>query len=97
VAEVQSVVNARIKEALPVGFVVMPKEEAEKSGALYMKNETYPEEVKVYYVGGDFSNAVSKELCGGPHVANTGVLGEFEIYKQESIGEGKLRVYGRLK
>ena len=62
-----------------------------------MKNESYPEEVKVYYVGGDFSNAVSKELCGGPHVANTGVLGEFEIYKQESIGEGKLRVYGRLK
>ncbi|KKS27895.1 MAG: Alanine-tRNA ligase [candidate division WWE3 bacterium GW2011_GWB1_42_41] len=97
VAEVQSIVNSRIKQALPVGFVVMPREVAEKSGALFMKNETYPEEVKVYYVGNDFSNAFSKEFCGGPHIANTGELGEFEIYKQESIGEGKLRVYAHLK
>ena len=97
VAEVQSIVNATIKDALPVGFVVLPKEEAEKSGALYMKHESYPDEVKVYYVGNDFSNAVSKEFCGGPHVANTGELGEFGIYKQESIGEGKLRIYAHLK
>ncbi len=96
-SRVQSILNERIDLALPVNFIVMSKEEAEKSGALYMKNESYPEEVKVYYVGNDFSNAVSKEFCGGPHVSNTGEIGSLEIYKQESIGEGKLRIYARLK
>ncbi len=97
ITRVQEIVNTRIKESLPVNFVVMPKAEAQNAGVLYMKHESYPEEVKVYYVGTDFSNAVSKEMCGGPHVSNTGELGEFEIYKQESIGEGKLRLYAHLK
>jgi len=39
----------------------------------------------------------SKEICGGPHVERTGVLGHFSLGKQEAVGAGKRRVYGYLK
>lgn len=95
--EVGSIVNSLIGDSMPVGYSMMPKSAAEKSGALYMKDENYPDTVKVYYIGEDLSSAVSKEFCGGPHVANTGEIGALEIYKQESVGEGKIRIYAKLK
>ena len=49
--------------------------------------EKYPDEVKVYSIGD-----VSKELCGGPHVEHTGVLGHFKIKKEESSSAGVRRI-----
>jgi alanyl-tRNA synthetase len=36
------------------------------------------------------------EVCGGPHVAHTGVLGHFHILKSESIGQGVQRIRAAL-
>ena len=94
---VEEFVNKIIAEKIPVQFVMLPKVEAEETGALYLKNEKYPDEVKVYFIGKSIDEAVSKEFCGGPHVKNTSELSKIEIYKQESIGEGKFRVYARFK
>ena len=44
-----------------------------------------------------YSKNISIEICGGPHVKNTGELPKIEIYKQKMIGEGKLRIYARFK
>ncbi|MBN1162873.1 alanine--tRNA ligase [Patescibacteria group bacterium] len=93
---VTELVNSTIKKGLPVKFEILPKEEAQKIGALYLENEQYPETVKVYYTGESLEDAFSKEFCGGPHVENTAELEPLELYKQERIGEGKLRVYGRF-
>ena len=49
--------------------------------------EKYPDEVTVYSIGD-----VSKELCGGPHVASTKVLGHFKIKKEESSSAGVRRI-----
>ncbi len=38
----------------------------------------------------------SREICGGPHVKNTGELGKFEIIKEESAGAGIRRIYAVL-
>jgi len=46
----------------------------------------------VYSVG-DFS----MELCGGPHVKHTGILGKFKIGKQEKIGAGIVRIRATLE
>jgi alanyl-tRNA synthetase len=34
----------------------------------------------------------SKEICGGPHVAHTGLLGSFKIQKEESSSSGVRRI-----
>ena len=47
----------------------------------------YAEKVKVYTMGD-----VSKEICGGPHAANTGDLEGFRILKEESSSRGVRRI-----
>jgi alanyl-tRNA synthetase len=91
IREVQNLVNQKIRENLPVTMEVMSLEEARKAGALAFFEQKYTEKVKVYTVGG-----FSKEVCGGPHVKNTGEIGKIEIYKEEAVGSGKRRIYARI-
>jgi len=70
----------------------MAFDEAISQGALAFFKETYGETVSVYRVG-DFS----MELCGGPHVEHTGVLGHFRIGKQKKIGAGIVRIRAILE
>ena len=65
----------------------MSKDEAIKSGAECTFIERYPDIVTVYKIGD-----VSKELCGGPHVKNTSVLGHFKIKKEEASSAGVRRI-----
>lgn len=94
---VEEIVNQKISEGLPVNKVVLKKEEAEKTGALHFFGEKYPDEVNVYYIGGDIEGAFSKEFCGGPHVDNTKVLGEFKIAKEEAVSAGVRRIKAVLQ
>ena len=58
--------------------------------------EKYSDTVKVYTVG-DFEHPVSRELCGGPHVEHTGMLGKFKIKKEESSSAGIRRIKAVLE
>ncbi len=91
-AEVERIVNEKIKEDLPVRKVELPKEEAEQSGALHSVRDVYPDTVSVYYVGDSLDTAYSKEFCGGPHVSHTGEIGTFKITKEESAARGIRRI-----
>ncbi|NMB91290.1 alanine--tRNA ligase [candidate division WWE3 bacterium] len=97
VKEVEKIVNDIVDRKIPVGCIILPKEEAIKKGVTYLQGEQYPDQVKVYFVGNDLDSAESKELCGGPHVSNTRDLDHIEVFKQDKIGEGKMRVYARFK
>ena len=93
VKEVFDIVNHKIKEDLPVSYIETTPEEAIKKGALHFFAEKYGERVKMYNIG-DFS----REICGGPHVTSTGLLGHARMIKQEKIGSGVIRIYvGILK
>ena len=52
----------------------------------------YGETVKVYTVKG-----YSKEICGGPHAANTAELGHFRIVKEQSSSSGVRRIKAVLE
>lgn len=86
-AEVERIVNKQIQADLPVTMEMMPLEEAKKSGAMALFGEKYEDVVKVYSIG-DFS----KEVCGGPHVEHTAVLGHFTIQKEQSSSAGIRRI-----
>ncbi len=85
--KVEELVNKWIEADLIVEKCEMNKEEAINSGAECMFIEKYPDIVTVYKIGD-----VSKELCGGPHVKNTKVLGKFKIKKEESSSSGVRRI-----
>ena len=94
--EVENIVNEKIKEELPVGFVEMPKEEAEKIAA-HSFNEKYGDIVKVYSIGDEKNGYFSREFCGGPHVSNTNELGHFKIQKEEACSAGVRRIKAVLE
>ena len=92
IARVEAIVNEQIGRDLPVTMAMMKLDEAKASGARALFGEKYEETVKVYTIG-DFS----KEVCGGPHVERTGVLGEFRIQKEQSSSAGVRRIYAVLE
>ncbi|NMB56646.1 alanine--tRNA ligase [Candidatus Beckwithbacteria bacterium] len=94
--EIEKIVNEQISKNLPVFFEEMVTKEAFTSGANGVFGERYGDKVKVYFIG-DKEKPFSKEICGGPHVVQTGVLGQFTLGKEKSIGAGKRRIYGFLK
>ena len=61
--------------------------QAKEKGAIGLFESKYGEMVKMYTMG-DFS----KEICGGPHAANTAELVSFTIQKEESSSAGVRRI-----
>ncbi len=92
ITKVEGIVNDVVQKDLPVQKVVLPKTEAEKTGALYFFKEKYPDPVNVYFVGNAIENAFSKEFCGGPHVTHTGEIGHIKIVKEEAVAAGVRRI-----
>lgn len=91
-AEVEKLVNTYIAASLPVTKVVMPIEEAKKSGATALFNEKYGDTVRVVTMGD-----VSKEFCAGCHVENTAQIGMCKIISEESIGSDARRITAKTK
>jgi len=96
IAEVEKLVNEAIEAKLPVHFEEMSLEKAREIGASGVFDSKYQETVKVYCVGNE-GNYYSKEICGGPHVENTGELGHFKILKEESSSAGIRRIKAVLE
>jgi len=95
--KVEDLVNQKIQEAHPVSFKEMPKEEAEKIGAIHAFGDKYGDIVKVYSIGNETNGYFSQEFCGGPHVENTRELGIFRITKEEAVSAGIRRIKAVLE
>ncbi|AIZ56043.1 alanine--tRNA ligase [Candidatus Methanoplasma termitum] len=85
--KIEDFVNEVINANIPVVCEEIPYEEAQKRHAEGVFQCKYGEIVKVYSIGD-----VSVELCGGPHVKNTGEIGSFKIMKEESSAAGVRRI-----
>lgn len=92
IKKVEDLVNEKIAEKLPVEMEEMSIEDAKNCGATGTFGDKYGFKVKVYTMGN-----FSKEICGGPHVKNTGELGHFKITKEESSSAGVRRIKAILE
>jgi alanyl-tRNA synthetase len=96
VEDVENFVNGIIEKDLPVSCEEMTLEKARELNAMGVFESKYGEKVKVYTVG-EGDKIVSREICGGPHVDRTGILGHFKIKKQESSSAGVRRIKATLE
>jgi alanyl-tRNA synthetase len=96
IKEVENLVREKIAADSPVACRVMPRDDAQKLGAMALFGEKYGSEVRVVAVGvadnDRLGDAFSKEFCGGTHVDRLGSIGGFKIIKEESISAGIRRI-----
>jgi len=104
IERVEDLVNQAIRNDFKVVCEEISVTEAKKRGAMGVFDDKYGEKVKVYTVchlgdSGqiDFNESFSQEICGGPHVDSTGILGKFKIIKEESSSSGVRRLKGILE
>ncbi len=86
-AKIESIVNEKIDEFLPITMTEMPIEEAKKIGAMAIFGEKYGDIVRVVNMGN-----YSIEFCGGTHIDNTGKVGGFKIVSESGIASGVRRI-----
>lgn len=85
--DVEDRVNEWIKASAPVRWLEMERPEAEALGAMALFGEKYGEWVRVVEIDG-----VSRELCGGTHVANTAEIGIFKVTAEGSSAANVRRI-----
>ena len=86
-AEIERIVNRKVRENIQVVIEQMDIESAKAKGALALFGEKYGDVVRVVDMS-DFSI----ELCGGTHVNQTGDIGLFKITSEGAVAAGVRRV-----
>jgi len=89
IAEVNRIVNEKIRQNLKVYAEDIPYKKAMEDGVIALFGEKYGEVVRAVKIG---EPRISAELCGGTHVAATGEIGLFHIISESSIGAGLRRI-----
>ena len=87
VRSIETCVNREVLADHPVVPRTMSFAEATKAGAMALFGEKYGDVVRMVEIPG-----VSRELCGGTHVARTGEIGPFRIVAEGSVASGTRRI-----
>ncbi len=85
--EIESIVNEKILENLPVNVEIKSLHEALNEGVTALFEDKYEDTVRVVKISG-----FSRELCGGTHCSNTGEIGIFCILSEGSVASGIRRI-----
>jgi len=97
IKKIEEWVNNAIAQECVVKMDILDLEEAKKQGAHGTFASKYGEKVKVYTITGKGGKVYSKEICGGPHVTTTKVMGKYKITKEESSSAGVRRIKAVLE
>lgn len=88
IAQIETIVNQKIRENVPVVIKEMAKDDAVAMGAMALFGEKYGDKVRVVVMDPNYSI----ELCGGTHVGSTGQLGFFKIKHESAVAAGVRRI-----
>lgn len=101
IKQVEDLVNKKIAEDLKVERIIASPQEAKDMNAIGLFDEKYKDKVTVYTIG-----TFSREICGGPHVEHTGVIGKInhgtilqgkiKITKEEAVSAGIRRIRAEI-
>jgi alanyl-tRNA synthetase len=86
-AQIETQVNAHIREDAGVNIEEMNYQEAIRTGALAFFGDKYGDRVRVVKIGD-----ISTELCGGTHVKRSGQIGLFKLPFESGVAAGVRRV-----
>lgn len=86
-ADIERLVNQKIRANFPIQTEIMEIETAKAKGAMALFGEKYADQVRVLSMG-DFSI----ELCGGIHAKRTGDIGLFKITVETAVAAGIRRI-----
>jgi alanyl-tRNA synthetase len=86
-ADIETLVNGKILEDLPVESDVMSFDDALELGAMALFGEKYGDEVRTIRVA-----RFSLELCGGTHCSRTGEIGLLKVLQERGIASGVRRI-----
>ena len=103
--QVEELVNYAIDNDYIISCSEMTVAKAKEKGAIGLFEDKYGSKVKVFAVGDPSglpdarvgSSTFSMEICGGPHVEKTGVLGKFRIKKEQASSSGVRRIKAVLE
>jgi alanyl-tRNA synthetase len=84
---IETFVNTRIRQNVPVAMEEMDMDAAVDSGATALFEEKYGDRVRVISL-----ETFSRELCGGTHTSRTGNIGLFTIVSESSVASGVRRI-----
>ncbi len=90
-AAVESLVNAKVRQDLPVRSRETTFDEAMAEGVLAFFGDKYGDSVRVVEVN-TVVPRFSAELCGGTHCERTGEIGLILVTGESSVGSGMRRV-----
>jgi alanyl-tRNA synthetase len=95
IADIERLVNERIKENAPVHWCEVPYSEIKGNPkVMQFFGEKYGDNVRVVQIGGHPGqlDGYALELCGGTHTKTTGDIGAFKIAKESAIAAGVRRI-----
>ena len=84
---IETFVNQRVRQNVPVTVEEMDMDRAMASGATALFEEKYGDRVRVVAL-----DTFSRELCGGTHTGRTGNIGLFKIFSESSVASGVRRI-----